>query len=117
LRLPNFPLRMPPFATHNRRLGLLFSVGLTALGLGAGCGAPATVATRPEQGAWKAPAAPPDRAHIVAVYQSHCGACHRPVAPGSEPEDHVHAELLRHRKRARLTDQEWAGLDAFLTSR
>lgn len=108
---------MPPSLHHSRRLGLLLSLCLTALGLGAGCGAPAAVATRPEPGAWKASAAPADREHIVAVYQSHCGACHRPVAPGSEPSDHVHAELLRHRKRARLTDQEWAGLDAFLTAR
>ncbi|HVT09279.1 MAG TPA: hypothetical protein VHO67_17585 [Polyangia bacterium] len=111
---------MPRPRTPHVRFALLFcaSMGPLALGMSsAGCSAPAAVASRPEQGSWSGPAAPADRAHIVAVYQSHCGACHRPVAPGSEPSDHVHAELIRHRKRARLTEQEWAGLDAFLTAR
>ncbi len=83
----------------------------------AGCGAPSTVAGRPEQQSWAAPVGGADRAHIVAVYQSHCGACHRPVPPGSEPHDRLQAELIRHRKRARLTEQEWAGLDALLVRR
>lgn len=99
------------------RLALLLSAALTALGLGAGCGAPAAVASRPEQGAWTGPVGSADRAHIVAVYHSRCGACHRPVAPGTEPPDRLQTELLRHRKRARLTDQEWAGLGAFLATR
>ena len=108
---------MPRPRTPHLRFALLFGVSVATLAMGAGCSAPAAVASRSEQGSWSGPAAPADRAHIVAVYQSHCGACHRPVAPGSEPSDHVHAELIRHRKRARLTEQEWAGLDAFLTAR
>jgi len=99
------------------RFALLLSTVMTVLGLGAGCSAPAAVASRPEQGSLSVPAAPADRAHIVAVYHSHCGSCHRPVAPGSEPSDRLQAELIRHRKRARLTDQEWAGLGAFLAAR
>ena len=82
-----------------------------------GCGAPGAVASRPEQGSWIAPVASADHAHIVAVYQSHCGTCHRPVPPGSEPSDRLQAELVRHRKRARLTEQEWAGLDELLVRR
>jgi mono/diheme cytochrome c family protein len=101
-----------------RPLAPLLSLAALALGLAAGCGAPAAVADRPQQGAWSAPAPEGvDRAHILAVYHSHCGACHRPVAPGTEPLDRLHAELLRHRKRARLTEQEWAGLNAFLAAR
>jgi len=60
-------------------------------------------------------AASPERAHIEAVYKSHCGSCHTPVASGSEPSDRLEAELERHYKRTRLTEAEWAGLDAFLT--
>jgi hypothetical protein len=108
---------MPRPRPPHLRFALLLSVSLTTLTLGAGCGAPGAVASRPQQGSWSAPAAPADRSHIVAVDRGHWGACHRPVAPGSEPSDRVHAELIRHRKRARLTEQEWAGLDAFLTSR
>ena len=96
---------------------LLLSAAATLLALISGCGAPGAVASRPDQGSWNVPAGSVDRAHIVAVYQSHCGACHRPVPPGSEPSDRLQAELIRHRKRARLTEQEWAGLDAFLVAR
>ncbi len=104
---------------HPRKihLPLLLWTALAALGAGAGCSAPAAVASRPEQGSWTAPPGAADRAHIEAVYHSRCGACHRPVRPGSEPPDRLQAELLRHRKRARLTDQEWAGLGAFLVAR
>jgi mono/diheme cytochrome c family protein len=93
---------------------LLGGVGVMVL-LAAGCGTPgavsgASAAGRTAQG----PAASPERAHIEAVYQSHCGSCHTPVAPGSEPSERLEAELERHHKRTRLTEAEWAGLDAFL---
>ena len=96
---------------------LLLLATLMASLAGAGCSAPAAVANRPQGGSWSAPVGGTDREHIVAVYHSRCGACHRPVAPGSEPSDRLQSELLRHRKRARLTDQEWAGLGAFLSAR
>ena len=52
----------------------------------------------------------------------------QPGCPGLEPcpaqagcvgDSLPHADLVltRHRKRARLTDQEWAGLGAFLAAR
>ncbi|HVV49869.1 MAG TPA: hypothetical protein VHO06_09435, partial [Polyangia bacterium] len=70
---------------------------------------------RPPSGAGAhEPAGSVDRAHIVAVYRSHCGSCHRPVSPGSEPRERLEAELTVHHKRARLSEAEWAGLDAFL---
>jgi len=107
---------MPRLPTRHTPAKLV--LGLTALlALAAGCGASGAVAGRPEQQSWTAPAGTVDPAHIVQVYQSHCGACHRPVAPGSEPHDRLQAELVRHRKRARLTEQEWAGLGAFLVRR
>ena len=83
-----------------------------------GCGTPGAVGSAPSGGfTAQASAASPERAHIEAVYQSHCGSCHRPVAPGSEPSDRLEAELERHHKRTRLTEAEWAGLDAFLVAR
>ena len=84
----------------------------------AGCGTPGVVGGAPSGGftAQSSPASP-ERAHIQAVYQSHCGSCHKPVAPGSEPSERLEAELERHHKRTRLTEAEWAGLDAFLVAR
>jgi mono/diheme cytochrome c family protein len=68
-----------------------------------------------------APAGPPpgpgsEATHIAGVYRSRCGACHRPVAPGSEPADKLHTELLAHRKRTRLSEDDWRGLEAFLSA-
>ena len=81
----------------------------------AGCGTPGAVRSAPAGGSIaQAAAVSPERAHIEAVYQSHCGSCHTPVAPGSEPSERLEAELERHHKRTRLTEAEWAGLDAFL---
>ena len=100
------------------RSSFIFASGFAALfsSLGAaGCGTPGMVSGAPAGGRTaQASASSPERAHIEAVYQSHCGACHSPVAPGSEPSDRLEAELERHHKRTRLTEAEWAGLDAFL---
>ncbi len=66
------------------------------------------------------PGAPPapgsEATHIAVVYRSRCGACHRPVAPGSKPADKLHTELLAHRKRTRLSEDDWRGLEAFLSA-
>ena len=80
---------------------------LLALGLAlAGCGT---------SGADSSSAvAEPAATHIAVLYRNRCGSCHRPVAPGSEPADKLHAALLDHRKRTRLTEREWAGIEAFL---
>jgi len=93
--------------------------GIAAASLfAAGCGTPGAVSGAPAAVLTaQSSAASPERAHIEAVYQSHCGSCHMPVAPGSEPSDRLQAELERHHKRTRLTEAEWAGLDAFLDAR
>jgi hypothetical protein len=85
--------------------GLLLALLAGALSFGCGTsGAPAP----------GAPASPPDASATVALYRSRCGACHRPVAPGSEPRDKLHEALLQHRKRTHLTEQQWGAIEAFL---
>jgi cytochrome c5 len=94
---------------------LLLGGGVLLAASAVGCGTPGAAASAPaSSAAAQSSAAAPDRAHIVAVYRSHCGACHRPVPPGSEPHDRLAAELTKHHKRTRLSEAEWAGLDAFL---
>jgi hypothetical protein len=101
-------------SSHRLRSSLRLG-GAAALALSIGCGTGETVTGMPASARTPQVAgATPDREHIVAVYRSHCGACHRPVAPGSEPSDRLQAELTIHHKRARLTEAEWAGLGAFL---
>jgi mono/diheme cytochrome c family protein len=82
----------------------------SALGTASGCGTSGG-------GPSSAPATAGDPSAIAVVYRSRCGACHRPVAPGSEPAGKLHAELLEHRKRTRLSEAQWAGLEAFLAPR
>jgi hypothetical protein len=89
-----------PKLTSRRLLTAALAAALVGCGT-SGSGSP----TRPTD---------PDPAPVVALYRSRCGACHRPVAPGSLPADKLHAALLEHRKRTRLTEAQWAGLEAFL---
>lgn len=53
---------------------------------------------------------------VVAIHRSKCGACHTPVEPGSVPRVEVSAALQRHRKRAKLSEQEWADMVEYLSS-
>lgn len=48
------------------------------------------------------------------VWRSKCGSCHVPVKPGSHPRDELETVLRRHRKRVRLSDDQWAELVNFL---
>jgi mono/diheme cytochrome c family protein len=112
LATPSALMRALPTARFLR--SLLLGGGAVIVASVVGCGTPGAASSGP---AAQAVASSPDRAHIVAVYQSHCGSCHRPVAPGSEPADRLEAELVVHHKRTRLSDAEWAGLDAFLVRR
>ena len=106
------------------RIGKIGSIGSIGMTVGVmslfagGCGTPGAVSGTPPGGSTaRLSTASPGNAHIQAVYQSHCGSCHQPVAPGSEPSDRLEAELERHHKRTRLTESEWAGLGAFLVAR
>jgi hypothetical protein len=53
-------------------------------------------------------------AQIASVWRSKCGACHVPVEPGSRKRDEIETALQRHRKRLRLTDDQWSQLVDFL---
>jgi cytochrome c5 len=103
------PSRVPRLARLAAALGALL-VGCGTSGSAASPG-PAS-----SPGSAGPDAAQADDAHIVTIYRHRCGACHRPVAPGSEPRDKLHAALVAHRKRTRLTEREWTGIEAFLSA-
>jgi len=50
----------------------------------------------------------------ASVWRSKCGSCHLPVEPGSHPRDAIETALQRHRKRVRLSDEQWTQLVDFL---
>jgi hypothetical protein len=53
---------------------------------------------------------------IAAIHRSKCGSCHAPVEPGSLQHDHAEAAMQRHRRRARLSERDWAGMVEFLSA-
>jgi len=52
---------------------------------------------------------------IVAIHRSKCGACHMPVAPGSLARTTAEAAMLRHRRRAKLTERQWTEMVDYLS--
>jgi hypothetical protein len=54
-------------------------------------------------------------ASIAAVHRRKCGNCHTRVEPGSLPRATIEAAMVRHRRRAKLTDGQWAELIEFLS--
>ena len=53
-------------------------------------------------------------AQVASVWRSKCGSCHVPVEPGSRKRLEIESALQRHRKRLRLSDDQWTQLVDFL---
>ncbi len=51
---------------------------------------------------------------IAKLWRARCGACHVRVEPRSRSRAVIDAALSRHRKRVRLTEEQWAQLADFL---
>jgi len=54
-------------------------------------------------------------ASIATVHRRKCGNCHTRVEPGALPRATIEAAMVRHRRRAKLTDGQWAELIEFLS--
>ena len=54
-------------------------------------------------------------ASIATVHRRKCGNCHARVEPGSLPRATIEAAMVRHRRRAKLTDGQWAEMIEFLS--
>jgi hypothetical protein len=66
-------------------------------------------AARPPDGS----TAPAERA-IAAIHASRCGACHTPPDPRTRTRQYALEALSRHRKRVRLSNDEWAEMANYL---
>jgi hypothetical protein len=53
---------------------------------------------------------------IVAIHRSKCGSCHTRVEPGSVPRAAAESAMLRHRRRAKLTERQWGGMVDYLSA-
>ncbi len=57
-----------------------------------------------------APGAPP----IARVWRSRCGSCHVPVDPGTRTRAALEVAFKEHRKRLKLSEDEWVALTDWL---
>lgn len=78
-------------------------MGWLVLGVGACTGAtpPATSTDNAERS-------------IAAVHHSKCGACHTRPDPKTRSREYLEQALSRHRKRVRLTSEEWSEMTDYL---
>jgi hypothetical protein len=112
--IPAFPATRPSAALAARIGGLLVLIGLGFAA--AGCTS-RTAAIDPP----RAPSAgddatePPPTTSIAAVHRRKCGNCHTRVEPGLLPRATIEAAMVRHRRRAKLTNDQWAELIEFLS--
>ena len=58
--------------------------------------------------------AEPERPAIAAVHVSKCGSCHTPPDPRTRTREHLEDAFARHRRRVRLTRDEWAAMVDYL---
>jgi hypothetical protein len=97
-------------------------VALTALpalalaGAIAGCApaSPAVSATAAD-GAFPTPAEGAGRP-IADLHAHRCGACHTLPAPGTRSRAHLEDAVVRHRKRLRLTAEQWHAMVDYLAA-
>jgi hypothetical protein len=51
---------------------------------------------------------------IAALHTRKCGACHTAPAPKTRTREHLDDAFARHRRRVRLTSEEWAEMTDYL---
>jgi hypothetical protein len=69
-------------------------------------------ATAPAPGAGRS--TPIGRDDIARVHASKCGSCHTPPDPETRTRPHIEEAFSRHKKRVRLTSEEWAMMVDYL---
>jgi hypothetical protein len=83
------------------------------LGLGA-CGGAVQPGGGATQAGGGASAMPPETRAIAAMHLSKCGSCHTRPEPRTRTREHLEDALSRHRKRVRMTADEWARMIDYL---
>jgi hypothetical protein len=51
---------------------------------------------------------------VARLHTSKCNACHTAPAPKTRTREHLEDAFTRHRRRVRLTSEEWAELTDYL---
>jgi hypothetical protein len=65
-------------------------------------------------GAPPAGSSQPGESSIAAIHASKCGACHTRPDPRTRTRGHLEEAFSRHKRRVRLTEEEWAEMVDYL---
>lgn len=57
-----------------------------------------------------------DEPAIAAIWRGQCARCHALPERGTRTREDLDRAFVRHRKRVRLTDEQWTELAAFLAA-
>ncbi len=68
----------------------------------------------PGAGALERGSPPAAEENIAAVHVSKCGACHTLPGPRTRTREHLEEAFSRHRRRVRLTKDEWSAMLDYL---
>jgi hypothetical protein len=61
-------------------------------------------------------ASAPEPPRVERLYVSRCGSCHMRVERGSRTHEELTRAFARHRRRLRLTSEEWAQMADYLSA-
>jgi hypothetical protein len=107
---PLFRVPRPLSLVSNLATGAIVVLGL-ALG---GCTSRAAAVEAPHSALMDS-GEMPAMAAIETVHRRKCGNCHTRVEPGTLPRATIEAAMARHRRRTKLTNDQWAELIEFLS--
>jgi hypothetical protein len=80
-----------------------------ACGPGATSGSPAATPTGESSS--------PEARSIESIWKARCASCHLPVDPGTRSREALTAALQPHRKRVKLTEDQWGQMIDFLAQK
>ena len=63
-----------------------------------------------------APNAPAAKSEIARIHRAKCGSCHLRIEPGERSRAELEAAFTRHRKRANLSEEQWAQMVDYLAA-
>jgi hypothetical protein len=58
---------------------------------------------------------PPPYREVAEIHHAKCGACHKRVEPGDKTRQRLQKALVRHRKRVKMTEEQWGLLVEYLS--
>lgn len=53
---------------------------------------------------------------VSQIHRARCGACHTRVEPKTRTRAQLEAAFVRHRRRVRMTEEEWGRMVDYLAS-